>query len=111
MNISYTNNSIAEWVNYTSTQRDKWHAELNQLDAKNRSTTSEEYQLALRCHDYFLGAEREFRKMLDPEFFLHYEDDFITDWGFFYYGSLQAANEIMNIDKFDDSYAFESNNN
>lgn len=111
MDISYSNNTIADWIHYVADQRSKWQSEMDRLDAKNRSTNSEDYQVALRCHDYFFGAEREFRKMLDPDFFLHYEDDIISDWMYFYYGSLQAANEILNISKFDESYSFEYNTN
>jgi len=108
MDISYSNNTIADWVHYAANQRSQWQSELDRLETRRNS---DPYQIASRSHDYFLGAEREFRKMLDPDFSLQYEDDTISDWMYFYYGSLQAANEILNISKFDESYAFEYNMN
>ena len=105
MEVSYSNNEIANWRNYVSGQRIQWLEEIERLESINKN--SEEYYTAQKSHDYFLGAERQFMKSLDFNLPIQYEEDYVIEWSFFYYGCLQAANHILGISEFDGQYNFE----
>lgn len=105
MDISYSNNFVADWRNFVSNQKNDWNQELERLEKKSRKN-SEEYAFAQKATSYFLGAEREFIKILDKDMYLSYEDDYVHDWVHFYYGSIEAANLILGISEFYGGFNF-----